>query len=344
MFVALIPRFSDVIIFVAEHFPVYTHFVVAHTVRRYEVSTHCEVRHKKQRGEKMLERCQLCAYRCQVNRNRSLGVCKCGVSPKLALASIHRWEEPCISGTNGSGTVFFSGCNLNCQFCQNYEISENHFGKEISIERLSEIFLELQDKKVHNINLVSPTPYVPQIIQALDMAKTRGLHLPIVYNTNSYESIETIKMLEGYVDIYLPDLKYFDDEIAMKYSKVPNYFKVASQNILAMYQQVGSATFRDGIMQKGIIIRHLILPGQILQAKRILDWIKNNLPQDVYISIMAQYFPTYHANLFPEINRKITKQEYQFVVSMLKDFENGFIQELSDSEEEYVPNFNLDGV
>ncbi|MBQ9315174.1 MAG: radical SAM protein [Clostridia bacterium] len=292
----------------------------------------------------MLEECQLCAYNCKVNRNHFLGACQCGIMPKLALASIHRWEEPCISGSNGSGTVFFSGCNLRCQFCQNFEISENHFGKEISIERLTDIFLELQNKNVHNINLVSPTPYVPQIIQAIDIAKKNGLHLPIVYNTNSYENVETIKMLNGYVDIYLPDLKYFDDNISIKYSKAPNYFEVASRNILEMYRQVGSASFQNGIMQKGMIIRHLILPGQIIQTKRILNWIKESLPQDSYISIMAQYFPTHHAKNFPEINRKISKQEYNFVVSMLKDFENGFIQELSDSEEEYVPNFNLEGV
>lgn len=295
--------------------------------------------------EIVLERCNLCAFDCKVDRSNSLGVCKCGINPKLALASIHKWEEPCISGTNGSGTVFFSGCNLKCQFCQNFEISEKHFGKEISIQRLTEIFLELQEKNVHNINLVSPTPYVPQIMQALDMAKANGLHLPVIYNTNSYENIDTIKLLNGYIDIYLPDLKYFDNDIAIKYSKVPKYFEVASQNILEMYKQTGKAVFKDGLMQKGVIIRHLVLPGQILQTKRILNWIKNNLPKDIFISIMAQYFPTYNAKNLSEINRKINRQEYNFVTSMLKDFENGFIQEFSESsEEEYVPNFDLSGV
>lgn len=295
--------------------------------------------------EIVLERCNLCAFDCKVDRSNSLGVCKCGINPKLALASIHKWEEPCISGTNGSGTVFFSGCNLKCQFCQNFEISEKHFGKEISIQRLAEIFLELQEKNVHNINLVSPTPYVPQIMQALDMAKANGLHLPVIYNTNSYENIDTIKLLNGYIDIYLPDLKYFDNDIAIKYSKVPKYFEVASQNILEMYKQTGKAVFKDGLMQKGVIIRHLVLPGQILQTKRILNWIKNNLPKDIFISIMAQYFPTYNAKNLSEINRKINRQEYNFVTSMLKDFENGFIQEFSESsEEEYVPNFDLSGV
>ena len=171
-----------------------------------------------------------------------------------------------------------------------------------------------------------------------------GLIIPIVYNTNSFENIETIKMLEGYIDIYLPDLKYFDDEIALKYSKVPHYFSTATKNILEIHRQVGDSTFKDGIMQKGMIVRHLIMPGQILQTKRILNWIKENLPENIYISIMAQYFPTYKAKDFPEINRKITKQEYQFVVSMLNDFTNGYIQELSECEEEFVPDFNLDGI
>lgn len=209
----------------------------------------------------MLEQCSLCNYNCKVNRTSTLGVCKCGVLPKLALASIHNWEEPCISGQNGSGTVFFSGCNLKCVFCQNHTISHNNFGKEISIDRLAEIFLELQSQKVHNINLVSPTPYVPQIISAIKIAKQNGLEIPIVYNTNSYENIETIKMLNGYIDIYLPDLKYYDDEISIKYSNAKNYFETASANILEMIFQVGAPVFdNNGIMQKGVIIRHLILP------------------------------------------------------------------------------------
>ena len=282
----------------------------------------------------MLESCTLCSYNCKINRNENWGFCKCKVNPKLALTSIHKWEEPCISGTNGSGTVFFSGCNLKCKFCQNSQISHENFGKEITINRLAEIFLELQNKNVHNINLVSPTPYVIQIIEAIKLAKSRGLHIPIVYNTNSYENLETIKLLNDYVDIYLPDLKYFDDEIAIKYSSAKNYFAVASKNIQEMINQVGKPKFdQNSIMQKGVIIRHLILPGQIIQTKRILNWIEENLPKDTFISIMAQYFPTYKAKEIPEINRKITKQEYTFVVSMLKNFENGYIQELGEHEE-----------
>lgn len=293
----------------------------------------------------MLEKCNLCHYNCNVNRNEKLGFCKCKILPKIALANIHNWEEPCISGTRGSGTVFFSGCNLKCVFCQNHQISHENFGKEITINRLAEIFIELENQKVHNINLVSPTPYVPQIIEAIKIAKSNGLSIPIVYNTNSYENLETIKSLNGYIDIYLPDLKYFDDDVAIKYSNAKNYFNTASLAISEMVKQVGQAKFDEhGIMKKGVIVRHLIIPGQILQTKRILNWIKQNLPKDTYISIMAQYFPTYKAKDFPEINHKITKQEYNFVTSMLEDFENGYIQELGEHEEEYVPNFDLKGV
>lgn len=293
----------------------------------------------------MLEKCNLCHYNCNVNRNEKLGFCKCKILPKIALANIHNWEEPCISGTRGSGTVFFSGCNLKCVFCQNHQISHENFGKEITVNRLAEIFIELQNQKVHNINLVSPTPYVPQIIEAIKIAKSNGLSIPIVYNTNSYENLETIKSLNGYIDIYLPDLKYFDDEIAIKYSNAKDYFNTASLAISEMVKQVGQAKFDEhGIMKKGVIVRHLIIPGQILQTKRILNWIKQNLPRDTYISIMAQYFPTYKAKDFLEINHKITKQEYNFVTSMIEDFENGYIQELGEHEEEYVPNFDLKGV
>ena len=293
----------------------------------------------------MLERCNLCGFKCNVNRNEQRGVCGLGVNPKVSLVSIHNWEEPCISGTKGSGTVFFSGCNLSCVFCQNYEISQNNFGKEISIQRLAEIFIEQQERGVHNINLVSPTPYVPAIIQAIDIAKEKGLKIPIVYNTNGYDSLETIKMLEGYVDIYLPDFKYFEDEIAVRYSKAPKYLENITTILLEMQRQAGKAQFdEDGIMKKGLIIRHLIMPGNVLQTKKILEWIKSNMPKDVYISIMAQYFPTYKAKEMDTINRKITKKEYEIVTDLINEFENGYIQELGEHEEEYVPNFDLSGV
>lgn len=294
---------------------------------------------------KEYEKCELCGFRCKVNRYEKLGVCKCGTLPKLALVSKHMWEEPCISGENGSGTIFFSGCNFSCMFCQNYKISQEQFGKEISVERLAEIFIEQQQRGVNNINLVSPTPYVPSIIEALKIAKEKGLTIPIVYNTNGFDSVETIKALEGYVDVYLPDLKYFDTEVSNKYSKCPKYFEHASQAILEMYKQVGKPKFDEkGIIKKGLIIRHLIMPGNIMQTKKILNWVKENLPDDVYISIMAQYFPTYKAKEDDVINRKISKKEYEIVLDLIKDFENGYIQELGSHEEEYVPNFDLSGI
>ena len=230
-------------------------------------------------------------------------------------------------------------------FCQNYQISQECFGKEISTERLAEIFIEQQNRGVHNINLVSPTPYVYSIIEAIKLARSQGFNLPIVYNTNGYDSIETIKMLDGYVDIYLPDFKYFDDEVSIKYSKVPHYFETACKAILEMQRQVGKPVFdNDGIMQRGMIIRHLIMPGNTLQTKKVLNWIKENLPNDTYISIMAQYFPTYLAKEDSIINRKISQKEYEIVLDLIKEFENGYIQELGSHEEEYVPNFDLDGV
>lgn len=293
----------------------------------------------------MLENCNLCAFKCNVNRKEKLGACKCGVTPKLALASIHNWEEPCISGKNGSGTVFFSGCNFRCVFCQNYNISQYGFGKEISVERLSEIFLELQDKKVNNINLVSPTPYVYHIIEAVTLAKKNGLFIPIVYNTNSYENVETIRLLNGIVDIYLPDLKYYNDEVAMKFSKIPNYFDIATKAILEMINQVGTPVFdENGIMKKGVIIRHLTLPNHLTETKYVLKWVKENIGNKAFVSVMAQYFPTYNANKFEDINRKLNKKEYRFLLKMVSEFDNGYIQELGSHEEEYVPNFDLRGV
>lgn len=293
----------------------------------------------------MLEKCELCGFKCGINRNEKYGVCKCGNVPKLALVSKHMWEEPCISGENGSGTIFFSGCNFSCIYCQNYKISQECYGKEISIERLAEIFIEQQNRNVNNINLVSPTPYVPMIIEAIKIARKSGLNIPIVYNTNGYDSVETIKLLDGYVDVYLPDLKYFDDGCGNKYSKCNNYFEVASKAILEMYKQVGKAEFDEkGIIKKGLIIRHLILPGNIMQTKKILKWIKENLPEDIYISVMAQYFPTYKAKEDDLLNRKITKKEYEMVIKLIEEFENGYIQELGEHEEEYVPNFDLDGI
>ena len=289
--------------------------------------------------------CNLCNWKCNVDRENKLGVCKCGYLPKLALASVHMWEEPCISGTNGSGTVFFTGCNLKCDFCQNYKISQEGFGKEISVERLSEIFIELQEKNVHNINLVSPTQYANHIIEAIKIAKQNGLKIPIVYNTNSYETVETIKLLDGFADIYLPDLKYMADDIALKYSKVPNYFETATNAISEMVNQVGYPILDEyGIMKKGVIIRHLVLPGHLTETKKVINWVNDNFGDKVYLSIMAQYFPTYKCKDGPYLNRKLSQKEYDIVLDMIKEVSNGYIQELSNCEEEYVPEFDLRGI
>lgn len=290
-----------------------------------------------------LKECTLCPHMCRVDRlNGKMGRCKASGKVKVALASIHKYEEPCISGENGSGTVFFSNCNFNCKFCQNYEISQEGRGKEITIEELAEIFLEQQRKGANNINLVTPTMYVYHIIEALDMAKDRGLCIPVIYNSNGYENIETIKLLKGYIDIYLPDFKYYNNKIAKKYSNIDNYFEVTTEAIKEMYKQVGKSIFNnEGIIQKGIIIRHLILPNYVENTKHILKWIKENFDDDIYISIMAQYFPTYLAKKEEFLSRKITRKEYKNVEQYLYSLElkNGYIQDIGENEEEYVPNF-----
>lgn len=291
----------------------------------------------------LLEKCTICPHNCGINRtNNQIGRCKSKDTVKIALYSTHNFEEPCISGKKGSGTVFFSNCNMNCVFCQNYEISQQGKGKEITIEELAEIFIKQQEKDVENINLVTPTSYVPQIIEAIKIARNKGLKLPIVYNTNGYEKVETLKMLEGYVDIYLPDFKYSDNELAKRLSKVDNYFEIATQALIEMYKQTGKAVFDDrGIMQKGMIIRHLVLPNHILNSRRVLKWINENM-HDVYVSVMAQYFPTYKAKDIEDINRKLTKEEYEQIENYLYrlDLENGYIQELGEHEEEYVPKWD----
>lgn len=290
----------------------------------------------------MLPNCNLCGHNCNVNRSLYKGYCKSSDKVKLALSSLHHFEEPCISGKDGSGTIFFSNCNLNCVYCQNYKISQEGRGREISIEELAENFIMQQNMHAHNINLVTPTMYVPQIIEAIKLARKYGLNLPIIYNTNSYENINTIQMLNGYVDVYLPDLKYYDNQLSKQYSNVDNYFEIASNAILEMYYQVGLPKFdNNGIIKSGIIIRHLILPNNLENTKSILTWIKENMPKKIYVSIMAQYFPTYKAQYFPEISRKLNKQEYMEIANFLSELnlDNGYFQELEDNEEQYVPKF-----
>ena len=290
-----------------------------------------------------LESCEACPFKCKVNRLAGqIGRCKCNDKIKIDLYSLHYFEEPCISGKEGSGTVFFSNCNLNCIYCQNYKISQEGKGNEITVEELANIFLKQQESGANNINLVTPTMYVYQIIEAIKIAKSKGLTLPIIYNTNGYENVETIRELKGYVDIYLPDLKYYSDELAIKYSKAPNYFSIATNSILEMINQVGIPEFdSNGIIKKGVIIRHLVLPGHIQNSKHILKWLKENVDKKAYVSVMAQYFPTYKAKNDKYLNRKLNNKEYRDIENYLYtlDIENGYIQELGKHEEEYVPKF-----
>ncbi len=290
-----------------------------------------------------MEECTICPHKCKVDRKNTFGRCKAGEKVEIGGVSLHKFEEPCISGKNGSGTVFFSKCNLNCVFCQNYEISNLGKGRKIETEELVEIFLKQQENKAENINLVSPTIYANKIIEAVKLARKEGLKLPIIYNTNGYENVETIKKLEGIVDVYLPDLKYYDNNLGLKYSKVNNYFEIATNAIKEMYRQVGYPKFdQNGMIQKGLIIRHLVLPNNIENTKNILKWIKENIDEKVYISIMTQYFPTYKANEYEEINRKITKEEYDIIEDYVYELgiENGYMQDyLEEDEDKYVPKW-----
>lgn len=296
----------------------------------------------------LLKNCTICPRNCNIDRTKEQsGFCHAGNLPKVALASIHKWEEPCISGEKGSGTVFFSNCNLSCVFCQNYEISSQGFGKEITIERLSEIFLNQQKKNVHNINLVSPSHYLPQIREALLLAKSKGLSLPIVYNTNSYEKVESLRLLEGLIDIYIPDIKYYTHKYAVDFSCAPHYFEIATSAILEIYRQVEKNQFdENGIMTKGVLIRHLILPNCKEDSKKILDWIKENLGHSVYVSLMNQYVPMYHAKEIKQLSRRLTTFEYQKVVDYFLEIglKNGYMQKKSSASSQYTPTFDLSDV
>jgi putative pyruvate formate lyase activating enzyme len=292
-------------------------------------------------------KCNICPRNCNVDRSKSKGLCNIPWQVKVAKAYLHHWEEPFISGTRGSGTVFFSGCNLKCVFCQNYEISQYQFGKFLTVEELAQVFLNLQKQGAHNINLVTPTIHVFSIKEAILLAKRQGLQIPIVYNTNAYENVETLKMLEGLIDIYLPDLKYYNDALAKKYSKAPNYFEHATKAILEMYRQVGIPQFdEEGILKRGLVIRHLIMPGFVEDTKKILLWIKENLPKEIYVSLMSQYTPYYQAQKYPEINRKITPQEYDEAIDFFFEIglENGLIQEIESASEDFIPDFDLEGL
>ena len=291
----------------------------------------------------MLESCTLCPKNCKVNRNEKIGFCGAGIKIRVALVSLHKWEEPCISGKNGAGTIFFSHCNLKCVYCQNFKISSQNFGKEISIERLAEIFVEQQQRGATNVELVTPTHYVPQICAAFDIAKTRGLNIPVVYNTNSYENLSTLELLRNRVDIFLPDLKYFDDDAAKTFSNAPNYFSVATAAIEKMFELVGECQFdSEGNLKRGVIVRHLILPNFRKDSFKILDWLKKNFDDKIFISLMNQYTPLFRAKDFKKINRRLTTFEYDSVVNYAVDIgiKNCYIQVGKTADEKFVPNFS----
>ncbi len=284
--------------------------------------------------------CYLCPRECGVDRRLKSGFCKMGENPVISKVMTHHWEEPPISGTKGSGTIFFTGCNLGCVYCQNHEISlERKGGTEISVFELCDKFYQLEEMGVHNINLVTGVHFAPAIIEAIKIVKKEGFTLPFVYNTSSYESIKTLKMLEGYIDIYLADIKYFSSELSEKYSKAPNYFNAASKAVLEMAHQRNENTYdENGIMQKGMLIRHLVLPSCRHDSLRILDWIKYNVPE-IPVSLMAQYIPM--NDKFKELSRKVTSFEYQSVVNYFFELnlKEGFMQDRNSAEEKYVPEF-----
>lgn len=296
-----------------------------------------------------MEKCTLCPRECNVERDDGQ-VGFCGVPSEsivAARAALHMWEEPCISGENGSGTVFFSGCTLRCVYCQNYDIARASSGKEITKERLVQIFLELQEKGANNINLVTPTHYTKQIIWAVQTAKKNGLNIPIVYNCSGYEKVETLRLLDGIVDIYLTDFKYMDEMLAERYSKAKDYPEVAKAALAEMVRQTSEAEFdEEGMMKKGVIIRHLLLPGYMENAKAVVKYVYETYKDQVYLSLMNQYTPLPQVKEYPEIDRKVTEEEYEELVDYAIEIgvENGFIQEGETAEESFIPEFDHEGI
>lgn len=295
----------------------------------------------------MYTSCTLCPRNCQADRTSGqTGFCGMPDKIQVARASLHMWEEPCISGTNGSGTVFFTGCNLKCVFCQNHTIAIGQKGKEISPERLAELFLMLQDKSAHNINLVTPSHYIPGIAKALTIAKHQGLAIPVVYNTSGYDSVDSLALLDGLIDIYLPDFKYVSSTLSRRYSHAADYFQAATQSLAEMYRQVGDPVFEGDMIQKGIIVRHLVLPGCTEDSKAVIRYLYETYGDHIFISIMNQYTPLPHVASYPEINRKVTEAEYDEVVDFAIDLgvEQGFIQEGDTAEESFIPEFDFTGL
>ncbi len=303
-------------------------------------------------GKTIVSNCSLCPRNCMIDREAGqTGVCGVADKIKVASAALHYWEEPCISGENGSGAIFFSGCNLHCVFCQNQAISDGVHGKEISSERLVEIFFELRENGANNINLVTPTHYISSIAEAIKSAKDQGFDLPFVYNSSGYEKVESLRLLDGLIDVYLPDFKYASSELALEFSRAADYPEVARKAIAEMYRQVGACFFEvdrkddEGLIKKGVIIRHLILPGHTKDSMAVVKEIYDTYGNDVYLSLMNQYTPLREC-AFSELNRRLTKREYNKVVDYALDIgvTNAFIQEGDVASESFIPDFNLEGV
>lgn len=297
-----------------------------------------------------MEVCRLCPRNCGVNRiNGQIGYCGCGSRITISRAALHFWEEPCISGLEGSGAIFFTGCNLGCVYCQNYEISRPGLkrGKEISVNQLVDIMLDLQKQGANNINLVTGFAFVPLIVKSIDAAKQKGLNIPVVYNSSGYESLETLKMLRGYVDIYLPDLKYLDPDRAHKYSKAVDYCDMAKRAIDEMFSQTGECSFYTDakgqeLMKTGVIVRHLLLPGAVRGAKAVVDYLYEHYEDKIFMSLMSQYTP-FEDNLenYPELKRRVTAREYDRLIDYVleKNIQNVFVQDRSVAKDSFVPEF-----
>ena len=293
------------------------------------------------------KKCDLCPRKCLIDRTKTLGYCKATDKVKVARSALHYFEEPSISGTNGSGTIFFSNCNLKCCYCQNKEISTDGFGKEVSIERISEMMLELEEKHANNINLVTPTHYVPSIIEAIKLARSKGLSIPIVYNTSGYENVETLKLLDGYIDIYLTDFKYFDNKLGKDLSKCSNYFEITSKALDEMCRQTGKNKFNDdGLITKGIIVRCLVLPTKSDDTKEIINYLYKKYQDNIYLSIMNQYTPVNHIKDYTFLNKTVSEDEYNEVINYALDLgiKNAYMQEGGTCSESFIPSFDLEGV
>ena len=298
--------------------------------------------------ESFMKECRVCPRNCSADRlSDQKGFCRAGAEIILARAALHMWEESCISGKEGSGAVFFSGCSLGCKFCQNGQISRGQIGKKVTADRLADIFLELQQQKANNINLVTAGHFLPQVAEAIEKSRNRGLQIPVVYNSSGYEKSEMLKLLEGLVDIYLPDFKYMDPELAEKYSYARDYPEVAKEALKEMVRQTGTPEFdRRGIMKKGVIVRHLLLPGHVKDSRRVLEYLLSTYEKEIYISLMNQYTPMPAMKDDPRLSRKVTDREYQRLIDygLQLGLENGFIQEGETAKESFIPEFNGEGI